>query len=295
MNKYSIAGHIIELAWAKEYIHNNMSDFACSNELPTELTFEILESKVQEQPDGNPIISSSFLNIYQVPDGYYLFYPQTHHVLGCHYNMTLKTVTITLDQPLTDIDKTTILEQQNDVSLTIVDYIFFIIRDCFFIFLQQNGIIAVHSSSIIYNDKAYLFSASSGTGKTTHTDMWVKEYNVKILDGDVTAICMIDGQPFAYGLPWCGTSGHYLNECVALGGIIFIAKSCHNSLSKLTPFEAILRIAARCFTPTWTQEQSELNLKVAESIVPHIYCRFLGCLPNLESVELVKREIDSLT
>lgn len=293
MNKYKIAGIVLQLDWSKELIHNNFEPFLCSNDETTDMVLQLQTETVVFEPTREPIIQSSYLKVYDTEDGFLLCYPSSLNLNACQYHTLTKTATICLADQITVDNATKITNTVEGIELNIIDYIFFAIRDMFFIKMQQQHILAVHSSSIIYHKKAYLFSACSGTGKTTHTNMWVERFGVEILDGDVAAVCVEDGQAIAYGLPWCGTSKQFLNRRVELGGIIFLGQSCHNSVSKLTMFEAILRLAARCFTPTWTKELSEINLMVAETIVTKTLTAYLGCLPNQEAVDMIKALIDA--
>lgn len=293
MNLYEIAGKVIALCWDSQYIHANMAAFCCDPTKGIDLTFELQENTVPSIPTKKPLIYSSYLTVYPMEDGYLITYSNSGNVNACYYNQNSSHATIYLSNQLNEASCSEMVTLESGNQLSTIDFIFYVIRDIFFILIQQKGFLAVHSSSLIYEDKAYLFSASSGTGKTTHTNMWVERYGVEILDGDVTAICIENGEPIAYGLPWCGTSNRYLNKRVLLGGIIFLTRDCHNSVSKLTPFEAILRLTARSFTPTWTKELISINLSIAESLVAKTHCCLLNCLPNQEAVDTMKDYIDS--
>ena len=67
----------------------------------------------------------------------------------------------------------------------------------------------IHSSAIEYNGKAYLFSADSGVGKSTHTALWRKAFgnDVKMINDDKPVVRIIDGKAVAYGTPFDGGSG----------------------------------------------------------------------------------------
>jgi hypothetical protein len=155
----------------------------------------------------------------------------------------------------------------------------------------HNGLL-IHSASIICNGKGIVFTAPSGTGKTTHTEMWCEKYNAKILDGDVTACRVIDGKPLVYGLPWCGSSGKFLNECVPLDAIVFLEQNEKNSITKLTVSEAVMRLYARCYLYVLDEKTADRVLETITSIVTGIDCYLLKCRPDYEAVELVKGCLD---
>lgn len=293
MNKFNIANQVISLDWDSSYIHKNFLPFQ-TDELKTDLTLSIQENSTVIEPVSKPLIASEYFRVYQQGNLFYTFYPGSVCLTSCTYDSLTFNGIIHLHTSHTQDIPKEIAASSSDTFVNITEYIFYAVRDIFFIYMQQKGILAIHSSSIIYKDKAYLFSACSGTGKTTHTSMWEKYYHVEILDGDVAAITMEGSVPVAYGLPWCGTSERFLNQRVPLGGIIFLEQLCHNVVTPLNMFESTVRIAARCFTPTWSAELAQKNIDCAKQFASCVPCFTLGCLPNKEAVDLIKQYIDQL-
>ena len=81
--------------------------------------------------------------------------------------------------------------------------------------------ILIHSSTLIYNKKAYLFLGESGTGKSTHTRLWREYiYGAGLLNDDSPLVRVIDGKIFAYGSPWSGKTPCFKNERYPLGGVV---------------------------------------------------------------------------
>ena len=73
------------------------------------------------------------------------------------------------------------------------------------IFNNYNGVL-FHSVAIEYRGKAYIFTAKSGTGKTTHIMLWKKCLGdkVKIINGDKPFIRFINDKSIVFGCPWQG-------------------------------------------------------------------------------------------
>ncbi len=147
----------------------------------------------------------------------------------------------------------------------------------------------IHSSTIIWDGRGIMFAASSGTGKTTHTNMWKRLYGVEILDGDITACRVIDNAVLAYGLPWCGTSGEYSNRCVPLGAIVFLQQSDKNSIRKIDDLDAVLRLSSQAFILPLNETMTNIYLGVIQEIVRCTNCYLLSCLPDENAVEIVKK------
>ena len=94
------------------------------------------------------------------------------------------------------------------------------------------GVMLVHSSALICDGGAYLFSADSGVGKSTHTKLWLKAFGdkVHIMNDDKPVIRLYDDHAQAYGTPFDGGSGIALNESYPLKAIIFVERGEENSV-----------------------------------------------------------------
>lgn len=99
-----------------------------------------------------------------------------------------------------------------------------------------------HSSAIAYENKAYLFSAPKGTGKSTHTRQWVKyfgEDKVTYINDDKPVIRLIEGRFCACGSPFSGKNDISTNIIVPIGGICFLERGTENFIERLLPFLAL--------------------------------------------------------
>jgi hypothetical protein len=99
----------------------------------------------------------------------------------------------------------------------------------------------LHSSAVIMDGRAYLFSAPSGTGKSTHTQLWLDVFGDRatILNDDKPAIRRIDGVWYAYGTPWSGKYDMSINTRVPLGGICVLRRGEVNKIEPYRGYGAI--------------------------------------------------------
>ena len=106
------------------------------------------------------------------------------------------------------------------------------------------GTMLIHSSALIYGGGAYLFSANSGVGKSTHTKLWLKAFGdkVHIMNDDKPVVKLLDDKATAYGTPFDGGSGIALNEAYPLKAIIFIERGEENSVRVPETKEIIQRL-----------------------------------------------------
>ncbi len=97
----------------------------------------------------------------------------------------------------------------------------------------------LHSSCVEYKGKAYLFSAPSGTGKSTHTHLWLKYLDgCRIINDDKPAIRIIDGVAYAFGTPWSGKTDENINEGVPIGGVCFLGRG-ENKIKRVPGIAAL--------------------------------------------------------
>lgn len=99
--------------------------------------------------------------------------------------------------------------------------------------------IMLHSSCVARDGRAYLFSADCGTGKSTHTHLWVEHLpGAYIINDDKPALRFIDGRLLAFGSPWSGKTAESAYGGVEVGGIAFLYRG-ENSIAPLAPQKAI--------------------------------------------------------
>ena len=112
--------------------------------------------------------------------------------------------------------------------------------------LNYNGMM-LHSSVVVVDGKAYLFSADSGTGKSTHTQIWLKLFGDRayILNDDKPAIRREADGWFAYGTPWSGKYDISVNARIPIAGIAMIERAEHNEIYPFSGKEAIRQIMAQ--------------------------------------------------
>ena len=121
----------------------------------------------------------------------------------------------------------------------------------------------MHGALIEYEGKGYLFTAKSGTGKTTHINLWRQTFGedkVTIVNGDKPIIRFIDGKVYAYGTPWCGKEGYNVNKRVELCGVAFIERDEENSIVKISDLEALPRILSQVMVADSANLEKQLDL-----------------------------------
>lgn len=144
-----------------------------------------------------------------------------------------------------DVDEKRVLSaMEQHPELVQDDWEYMLTSSDFYTELVRFDGILLHSSCVVVDDKAYAFSADSGTGKSTHTQLWLKHFGDRayILNDDKPAIRLIDGKVYACGTPWSGKYDYSTPKNVELAGICFLERSEENWIRKADTAKAVFNI-----------------------------------------------------
>lgn len=125
--------------------------------------------------------------------------------------------------------------------------------------------IMLHSSSIIFDGKAYLFTADKGTGKSTHTSNWrcvFGDERVRILNDDKPALRLLDGVWYAYGTPWCGKTGQNLNLRAPIAGIAEVVRGDTTEIRRMDKNKAVHLVLKQTCIP----DEIQMRIKLLELV-----------------------------
>ncbi len=150
----------------------------------------------------------------------------------------------------------------------------------------------LHASILEYDGKGYAFLGRSGTGKSTHTKLWLKYIkNTSIVNGDKPILEQALNQFYAYGTPWQGKEG-WGEKCKApLLGLCFLEQAKENSIRKLSPAETASRLFLQILIPQ-KEEDAIATLDFADKLIQKVPAYLLSC--NI-SEEAVKTSFEALT
>jgi hypothetical protein len=217
------------------------------------------------------------MDIYESDSGYFLRFTRCEHLVVCFISFDGKNAVFYYDNSDTDEG---------------VEELFCGFRVAYFYFAMLNGRFALHSSSLLYRDKVWLFSASAGTGKSTHTELWQKIADVSPINGDLNLLGLSDEKVIVYGIPWCGTSGIYCTGIYEAGGVILLKRSDADSVCSLSKDEKQLLLAQRFVSPLWNEDMVEHGLQFAKKVSEKILICRLCCTKNVSAAVAMKDYID---
>lgn len=167
---------------------------------------------------------------------------------------------------------------ENHPELDAGDWQYMLSGSDFYTSLIDFGGILLHSSCVVVDGYAYAFSADSGTGKSTHTQLWLKHFKEKahILNDDKPAIRIINKKAYACGTPWSGKYDYSTPEIVPLAGICFLQRSESNWIKKAQTSKAVYNIFSQTARKVDAEKMEKL-FDVLEEIFSNVPIYDLGC------------------
>ena len=117
-----------------------------------------------------------------------------------------------------------------------------------------HGIALFHSSTVTYDNKAYMFLGVSGTGKSTHSSLWLKYIHGTELLNDDNPVVRVDGDDVTvYGSPWSGKTPCYRNHSNPLGGIVLLSQAPYNKIHRLKGIYAYVALVPSISGKRWDE------------------------------------------
>lgn len=146
--------------------------------------------------------------------------------------------------------------------------------------------IVFHGAVISYGDKGYLFTAPSGTGKTTHIRLWRKFLGkaVDVVNGDKPLLHITDEGVTAYATPYAGKEGYQNHSSIKLGGICIIGRGTENTIERISPSDHLMKIMNQTYRPTGT-EAAIKSLELLDKLLTSVPIYSLHCDMSEEAVK----------
>lgn len=145
----------------------------------------------------------------------------------------------------------------------------------------------VHASVISHGGGAYMFLGRSGTGKSTHSRLWLENIEDSVLlNDDNPVIRMIDGEAIVYGTPWSGKTPCYKNEAQPLKAVVRLSQAPFNKIAQLPPLKAYASLMPACSCMRWDSYSTESLHKTVEKVIMKVRGWHLECLPDADAAHV---------
>lgn len=288
MFAYNVAGTNIHVETCNNYLTNRMKAFECNESGKPDILVEIAQCSHIEKPEGSMLISESikWLRKEDKDGGFHIYSTdrEENQILS-HIETNNEWSSANIKFLRNEIDE----EESESIKIWPDIHTFMLMGIIFRNNLLNKGGIVMHASSIAWNGKGILFTAPSGTGKSTHVRLWEKYFGdtVKVVNDDTPAIRFENDELMLCGTPWSGSSDKFENIEVPIKAIIVLEQAPQNSIRRLEVFEALPRIMPRCFLPYFDEELMKKAYDVLEKLINRIPVYLLNCRPDKEAMELV--------
>lgn len=153
----------------------------------------------------------------------------------------------------------------------------------------------VHSSVIVYRGAAVLFLGESGTGKSTHTRLWLKNIQgSRLLNDDSPALAIgsdtsnpTASQTIIYGSPWSGKAPCYINRCFPLAAVVRLSQAPHNAMRQLSVPEGFSALQPS-LPPALMQDEwfADTLIGILSDVLKSAPFFHLECLPDADAAHL---------
>lgn len=155
------------------------------------------------------------------------------------------------------------------------------------------GVLLIHASVIRYNGKANIFLGKSGTGKSTHSRLWLENIQgADLLNDDNPALGLDrDGNPCVFGTPWSGKTPCYRNICAPLNAIVRLEQAPKNSIERDSGINAFAALYGSVSAIRWNRPIMDAITASVEKIAGSAKVFRLSCLPDPAAAHLCCRTI----
>ena len=156
--------------------------------------------------------------------------------------------------------------------------------------LQHDGLI-LHASFIAKDGKGILFSAPSGTGKSTQAKLWQSLRGYEILNGDRAGLRKNNGKWSAWGLPYAGTSGIYRNESADIRAIVVLRQGRENRVSRICGSNVLRYLYPEVTVHHWSEYYVSTVLDMLQAMESDVPIFLFECVPEESAVQLLEHTL----
>lgn len=155
--------------------------------------------------------------------------------------------------------------------------------------LLNVGALVLHCSYLMYENRAILFSAPSGTGKTTQAKLWEKLYPAKIINGDKAIIQKKGETWYACGYPFHGSAAECLNEQYPIEAVVVVRQNPVDSIEELRMMKKVQAIYSETTVSSWDSENVNRALNLITELVSEVKVICQQCTMKDEACRTLHR------
>lgn len=156
--------------------------------------------------------------------------------------------------------------------------------------------VLMHASVVRHDGYGYLFLGRSGTGKSTHSRLWLKHIpSTELMNDDNPVVRVVDGTVKVYGSPWSGKTPCYRNVVAPAGGFVQLEQRPENTIRRESVLESFASLLPSVSSMKWDKPIYMAICDTISDIIRLVPVYHLGCLPDEEAARLsystLKRQV----
>lgn len=156
----------------------------------------------------------------------------------------------------------------------------------------KKSTLLMHASTVVNGGRAYLFLAPSGTGKSTHSQLWIKNIpGTKLLNDDNPVVVLKDNQVIVCGSPWSGKLPCYINESYPVGAFVVIHRAKYDKATRLSGIEGYGALLTSASGKRWERELADALHGTMNQIIGKVPVYRMDCLPDDEAAKVCYGEV----
>ena len=158
--------------------------------------------------------------------------------------------------------------------------------------ILRHDAVSIHASAVFCNGQAYLFLGKSGTGKSTHSALWIENIpGTELLNDDNPTIRILNGKAYAYGSPWSGKTACYKNVSFPVGGMVRLNQAPENSFQLQEGADAFVALYPGCSFIARDEYLRNSLYDTLTVLAGSVMVGTLDCLPDKHAALMCYREL----
>lgn len=156
--------------------------------------------------------------------------------------------------------------------------------------------ILFHGSAVAVDGVGYLFTAKSGTGKSTHTRLWREMLGERavMINDDKPLIRVSESGIIVYGTPWDGKHRLSTNIGVPLKALCILERAAENSITGITKSDAYNILVQQVNRPSAPQKLIK-TLQLIDRLAENVKLYRIGCNMNPQAAEISYKKLSENT
>ena len=151
----------------------------------------------------------------------------------------------------------------------------------------------LHASAVLHGGRGFLFLGRSGTGKSTHSRLWLDHIpGTELLNDDNPVLRVVDGVVRVYGSPWSGKTPCYKAQDAPVGAVVRLRQAPQNRIERLGTVHAYSSVMASCSGFRPIRALADAQHETLSVIAQQVPCYQLECLPDEAAARLCQETFD---